>query len=109
MAIRPGATGTAIAGFEVRIVDDRGATLPPGESSARWRCAGSRAAATWTIRSASAPTCATAGTTPGDVYRMDEDGYFWYQARADDMIISAGYNIAGPEVEARAARPSARP
>jgi 2-aminobenzoate-CoA ligase len=30
---------------------------------------------------------------------MDEDGYFWFQARADDMIISAGYNIAGPEVE----------
>jgi 2-aminobenzoate-CoA ligase len=30
---------------------------------------------------------------------MDEDGYFWYQARTDDMIISGGYNIAGPEVE----------
>jgi 2-aminobenzoate-CoA ligase len=30
---------------------------------------------------------------------MDADGYFWYQARADDMIISAGYNISGPEVE----------
>ena len=37
---------------------------------------------------------------PGDAYMMDEDGYFWYQARADDMIVSAGYNIAGPEVEA---------
>jgi 2-aminobenzoate-CoA ligase len=36
----------------------------------------------------------------GDVYVMDDDGYFWYQARSDDMIISAGYNIAGPEVEA---------
>ena len=36
----------------------------------------------------------------GDTYVMDEDGYFWYQARSDDMIISAGYNIAGPEVEA---------
>ena len=35
----------------------------------------------------------------GDTYRMDDDGYFWYQARSDDMIISAGYNIAGPEVE----------
>ena len=31
--------------------------------------------------------------------RQDEDGYFWFQARADDMIISAGYNISGPEVE----------
>ena len=36
----------------------------------------------------------------GDAYLQDEDGYFHYQARTDDMIISAGYNIAGPEVEA---------
>ncbi len=35
----------------------------------------------------------------GDAYKADEDGYFWFQARADDMIISAGYNISGPEVE----------
>ncbi len=35
----------------------------------------------------------------GDTYLKDADGYFWYQARSDDMIISAGYNIAGPEVE----------
>ena len=37
---------------------------------------------------------------PGDSYLMDEDGYFWYQARSDDMIVASGYNIAGPEVEA---------
>jgi 2-aminobenzoate-CoA ligase len=36
---------------------------------------------------------------PGDAYRMDENGYFWYVARSDDMIISAGFNISGPEVE----------
>ena len=35
----------------------------------------------------------------GDAYKMDGDGYFWFQARADDMIISSGYNISGPEVE----------
>jgi 2-aminobenzoate-CoA ligase len=35
----------------------------------------------------------------GDTYRQDEDGYFWYVARSDDMIISAGYNIGAPEVE----------
>ena len=35
----------------------------------------------------------------GDAYLLDDDGYFWYQARTDDMIISSGYNIAGPEVE----------
>ena len=42
----------------------------------------------------------------GDSYLRDEDGYFWYQARTDDMIISAGYNISGPEVESGPARPS---
>src|SRR6266700_3431141 len=35
----------------------------------------------------------------GDTYRRDADGYFWYQARSDDIIISSGYNIAGPEIE----------
>ena len=35
----------------------------------------------------------------GDAYRQDADGYFWYQARTDDMIVSSGHNIAGPEVE----------
>ena len=35
----------------------------------------------------------------GDTYVRDADGYFWYQARSDDMIISGGYNIAGPEIE----------
>jgi len=36
----------------------------------------------------------------GDTFIMDEDGYFWYKSRSDDMIVSAGYNIAGPDVEA---------
>jgi 2-aminobenzoate-CoA ligase len=36
----------------------------------------------------------------GDSYSVDEEGYFWFQARTDDMIISSGYNISGPEVEA---------
>ena len=35
----------------------------------------------------------------GDLYRVDEDGYYWFEGRSDDMIISAGYNIAGVEVE----------
>jgi 2-aminobenzoate-CoA ligase len=35
----------------------------------------------------------------GDTYVQDSEGYFWYQARSDDMIVSSGYNIAGPEVE----------
>ena len=44
----------------------------------------------------------------GDAYLMDADGYFFYQARTDDMIISAGYNIARPRGRGRAARASGR-
>jgi 2-aminobenzoate-CoA ligase len=35
----------------------------------------------------------------GDIYRRDEDGYYWFVSRGDDMIVSGGYNIAGPEIE----------
>ena len=52
-------------------------------------------------RRASATTCRTAGTTPATRTCVDDDGYFVYQARTDDMIISAGYNIAGPRWRAR--------
>jgi 2-aminobenzoate-CoA ligase len=98
-AIRPGATGKAIPGYEVRVADDEGRTLPPGEL-------GQIAVRGFTgCRYLDDPDRQRAYVRdgwnyPGDVYRMDADGYFWYQARADDMIISAGYNIAGPEVEA---------
>ena len=44
-------------------------------------------------------TCSDGWNYPGDAYRRDADGYFWYVARTDDMIVSAGYNISGPEVE----------
>jgi 2-aminobenzoate-CoA ligase len=98
-AIRPGATGRAIPGYEVRVADDEGRTVPAGElgqiavrgfTGCRYLDDAERQGAY--VRDG--------WNYPGDVYTMDADGYFWYQARADDMIISAGYNIAGPEVEA---------
>ena len=49
--------------------------------------------------SARPPTCSDGWNYTGDAYLVDDDGYFVYQARTDDMIISGGYNIAGPEVE----------
>ena len=63
------------------------------------RCAG-RPAAAISPTSASAQYVQNGWNITGDTYLMDADGYFWYQARSDDMIVSAGYNIAGPEVEA---------
>jgi len=96
-AIRPGSTGLPVPGYEARVLDEAGHEAPrgtPGRLAVR------------------GPTGCRYLDDPrqriyvqhgwnitGDTYIQDADGYFWYQARSDDMIISSGYNIAGPEVE----------
>ena len=76
----------------------RGAAVPAGGRRASSRSRDRPAAAT-SPTSARSTTCSGGWNLTGDAYKMDADGYFYYQARTDDMIISAGYNIAGPEVE----------
>ncbi|MFJ9426497.1 AMP-binding protein [Streptomyces sp. NPDC101249] len=95
--IRPGTTGVPVPGWQARVQDERGEPVPDGEpgllavrgpvgcrylADARQR---EYVRGGWNIT--------------GDTYVRDAEGYFRYVARADDMIISAGYNIAGPEVE----------
>src|SRR5690606_8111690 len=96
--IRPGATGRPVPGYEAKIIDEAGRPLPPGQVGrlAVRGPTGCRYLADDRQRS----YVLDGWNVTGDAYVMDEDGYFWYQARADDMIISSGYNIAGPEVEA---------
>jgi len=95
--IRPGSTGREVPGYTAAILDDDGRPVPdgtPGHLAVR------------------GPTgCRYLGgdrqevyvrngwNVTGDTYVRDAEGYFHYQARTDDMIVSAGYNIAGPEVE----------
>ena len=97
-------SGPAPPASRCRATRRRSSTRTGSDAAAAARSAGSRCAArpaaATSPTSASATTCRTAGTSPATPTCMDEDGYFWYQARTDDMIISAGYNIAGPEVEA---------
>ncbi len=96
--IRPGATGKAIPGYEARIVDDEGNPRPPGELG-NLAVRGPTACKYLDNAERQQVYVKDGWNLPGDIYKADEDGYFWYQARADDMIISAGYNISGPEVE----------
>ena len=95
--IRAGSTGKVVPGYEAKVIDDAGHEMPPGipgrlavrgptgcrylADNRQWFYVQSG----WNVT--------------GDTYMMDKDRYFWYQARSDDMIISSGYNIAGPEVE----------
>jgi 2-aminobenzoate-CoA ligase len=95
--IRPGATGKPVPGYEAKVIDDEGREMPPG-------IAGRLAVRGPTGCRYLADTrqhnyVQNGWNVTGDTYVMDAEGYFWYQARSDDMIISAGYNIAGPEVE----------
>jgi 2-aminobenzoate-CoA ligase len=96
--ILPGATGKPVPGYEARVVDAAGKELPPntiGRLAVRGPT-GCRYLADKRQRQ----YVRDGWNITGDTYLMDADGYFWYQARSDDMIVSSGYNIAGPEVEA---------
>ena len=96
-AIRPGTTGLPVPGFRARVVDRSGALVPDGEPGllAVQGPTGCRYLADERQRE----YVHGEWNLTGDTYIRDADGYFRYVARADDMIISAGYNIAGPEVE----------
>jgi 2-aminobenzoate-CoA ligase len=96
--IRPGSTGKAIPGYEACIIDDDGSRLPPGAigNLAVRGPTGCRYLDNIERQSA---YVRHGWNLPGDSYRLDEDGYFWYQARTDDLIVSSGYKISGPEVE----------
>jgi 2-aminobenzoate-CoA ligase len=97
--IRPGATGKPIPGYQAMIVDDRGNPLPP-DTVGRLAVRGPTGCRYLDMPEQQKKYVQNGWNLTGDAYRMDADGYFWYQARTDDMIISAGYNISGPEVEA---------
>ncbi len=96
--IRPGATGKAIAGYEARIVDEDGAAIS-GEGEGRLAVRGPTGCRYLGDPDRQQSYVQDGWNLTGDVYRRDADGYLYYVARSDDMIISAGYNIAGPEVE----------
>jgi 2-aminobenzoate-CoA ligase len=102
---RPGATGKAIPGYRATVLNARGEPCAPGVVG-RLAVKGPTGCRYLADERQSAYV-QNGWNVTGDAYRMDEDGYFWYQARTDDMIISAGYNIAAPEVEnALAAHPA---
>ncbi len=97
---KPGATGTAVPGYLACVLDDDGQPLPRGQVG-RLAVKGPTGCRYLTFGGddRQGQYVQNGWNLTGDAYLVDADGYFVYQARTDDMIISGGYNIAGPEVE----------
>ena len=95
--IRPGATGKPVPGYRAKIVDIAGRDVPDGQPG-RLAVQGPTGCR-YLADDRQTVYVQDGWNITGDTFIRDEDGYFWYQARSDDMIVSSGYNISGPEVE----------
>jgi 2-aminobenzoate-CoA ligase len=95
--IRPGATGKAVPGYEATLLDDSDEPFD-GEGEGRLAIKGPTGCR-YLADERQRNYVVNGWNVTGDIYRRDADGYFWYVSRADDMIISSGYNIGAPEVE----------
>jgi 2-aminobenzoate-CoA ligase len=95
--VKRGAIGKAVPGFIAKVVDDDGNEVPRGTVGklAIQGPVGCR----YFDDARQAAYVKNGWNYPGDAFSQDDDGYFFYQSRADDMIITAGYNVGGPEVE----------
>ncbi|WP_371543960.1 AMP-binding protein [Streptomyces sp. NBC_00554] len=96
--IRPGATGKPVPGYRAAVLGPDGAELGPGEPGLLGVIGpvGCR----YLDDERQKDYVVNGWNVTGDVFHRDEDGYFFYRARSDNMIVSSGYNIGGPEVEA---------
>jgi 2-aminobenzoate-CoA ligase len=95
--VRAGSTGRVVPGYVAEIHDDAGHAVPDGTVG---RLAVKGPTGCKYLQDERQRNYVQDGWNyPGDAYRRDADGYYWYVSRMDDMILSAGYNISGPEVE----------
>ena len=95
--VKRGAIGKVVPGYTAKVVDDAGNELPRGQVG-KLAVIGPTGCK-YLADARQANYVKNGWNYPGDAFLQDDDGYFFYQARADDMIVSAGYNIGGPEVE----------
>lgn len=95
--VRRGAIGKVVPGYQAKVVDDEGNEVPRG-TLGKLAVVGPTGCR-YLEDERQRHYVRSGWNYPGDAFVQDADGYFFYQARADDMIITAGYNVGGPEVE----------
>ena len=96
---KPGSTGLAVPGYEARIVDDEGLLVPQGEIGNLRVKGDSNMAYYWNQHEKTKATLFGEWIQTGDKYYQDQDGYFWYCGRADDMLKVGGIWVSPVEVE----------
>jgi benzoate-CoA ligase len=97
--IRPGSSGKVLPGFEAKIVDDNDKPVPQGEIGNLLVKADSACAYYWNEHEKTKSTIAGDWLRTGDKYFQDEDGYFWYAGRSDDMLKVSGVWLSPIEIE----------
>lgn len=97
--IRPGATGKPVPGYEAMVIDEAGQPLG-ANTVGRLAVRGPTGCRYLDAERMQRKYVQNGWNITGDAYRVDEDGYFWYEGRTDDLIVSSGYKIAAVEVEA---------
>lgn len=96
---KAGSTGQVVPGFEAKIVDDAGIELPPGQVGTLLMKGDSIAQGYWNQHEATKRTFCGEWINTHDKFMMDQDGYFWYSGRADDMLKVSGQSVWPTEVE----------
>jgi 2-aminobenzoate-CoA ligase len=96
--IRPGSTGRVVPGYQARCIDGSGAEVRRGEIG-RLAVRGPTGCRYLSDLDRQRGYVENGWNVTGDSFREDADGYFWYVARTDDMIITGGHNVSGAEVE----------
>ncbi len=97
--VRPGSSGKPVPGIEARIVDEDLRDVPRGETGELLIKSGSTCIAYWNKRQQTKETFVGEWLRTGDVYSQDEDGYFWYHGRRNDMLKVSGIWVSPIEVE----------
>ena len=98
-SVRPGSTGQAVPGYELRIRDENGEEVPPGVIGDLYVSGESTAPYYWNRQELSADRMRGKWFFTGDKYSVDADGYFWYAGRSDDLFRVSGQWVSPHEVE----------
>lgn len=96
--VKPGATGKPVPGYKAQIIDEEGNLLPPN-TPGLLAIMGPTGCRYWRKPERQLGYVKNGWNVPGDVFMQDDEGYFYYQCRNDDLIITGGYNVSPPELE----------